>query len=132
MLTKTTPPEIKALYDECMDLFATTQHMGVFADHITIVFDRQPDTDRHDVWFYCYKEGPDRIATITAGGTQLCVDSDTTANRVLYSLKSLPSFIVHERNRICELETGVPYLVATGQAVLPATPHRKPTRERRH
>lgn len=132
MLTKETPLAIKALYDECMALFATTTLFNVFPGEITLVIDRQPDTDLHDIWFYCYKESPERIAYITAAGQTVHAVSETVIERLETTLSILPAVLMDQRNRLCEQETGVPWLVATGQANLPPTAHRKPTRERRH
>jgi hypothetical protein len=132
MLSKTTPPQIKALYHEAMDIYATTTIANVFASEITMVVVPQPDTTRHDIWFYRFASGPDRFAVLTQGGNELLMESVLMENRVLNCMKGLPHVFTDARDVLSQLECKLPWRVAMGLEELPRTAHRKPMPERRH
>ena len=133
MLTKVTPPEIKALYDQAMDIYATTSIARVFASEVTMVVDQKPnaETDRHDIWFYRFGKSHERFAQITNGGEYLVLDSGLVENIVLNAMKGLPTVFKEARNTLSLIETGLPWAIATGKE---AAPESKPGRGylRRH
>jgi hypothetical protein len=93
MLTKETTPEIKELYRKAMLVFNTERVHEVFSSEVTMVIDRKPDTFKYDIWFYRFKEGPDRIAQITNGGEYMILDSGLREDMVLNCMRGLPQAI---------------------------------------
>lgn len=93
MLSKVTPPQIKALYEQAMVVFASERVHEVFSSEITVVVDRKPDTTQHDLWFYNFGKSHERFATITQGGEYLIMDSGLLENIVLNTMKGLPHAI---------------------------------------
>ncbi|MNE23352.1 hypothetical protein D3C87_1160500 [compost metagenome] len=122
MLTKATPPEIRALYDQAMDIYATTSIARVFASEVTMVIDQKPnaETDRHDIWFYRFGKSHERFAQITSGGEYMILDSGLVENIVLNAMKGLPTVFKEARNTLSLIETGLPWAIATGEQPPPA------------
>lgn len=93
MLTKETPARIKIMYDQAMAVFASERVHEVFSSEVTMVIHRKPDTINHDIWFYRFKEGPERVAQLTNAGSYLILDSGLREDMVFNSMAGLPHAI---------------------------------------
>jgi hypothetical protein len=122
MLTKAATPEVKALYDQAMAIFNSYAIARVYASEITMVIDRKPNATEHDIWFYNFSKGPERFAQLVNAGEYMLLDSGLSEIKVVNSMRGLPTVLTEARERCCQIETGLPYLVATGKADLPERP----------
>lgn len=93
MLTKRTTSIIKAQYEQAMAIFASEHVHEVFSSEVTMVIHRNPDTTNHDIWFYRFKDSPDRLAMITDNGQTMRLDSGSLEGMVHNAMLGLPHAI---------------------------------------